>query len=390
MTETRPAAGWRAATVDAALRHPVLTALAIFLASRFVVFLGVELADLVIARRPGGPRLWDLGELWFHRLLRWDTGWYLGIANKGYSVNPDRSVETSIVFFPLLPLMAKFLATLTGLRIFDAMLLVGVAGGIATIALLAALVRPVFGAAAAIRAAALMAFLPTSVFLSAAYTEPVALALVLAAFHALAHRRFWLAALACGAAAAARSATVALVPVIMAAAALASPLPLLRRVPMVVLLGAVATGGLLAFIAWQGWVFGDPFAFAKGQQAWSGDMGIGRRILNAAMLRPLRPLTYGTYWFLACAALVALGAFRLPWTWTAYAVLALAIPYVSLAPGIAGFSSMPRYALMVFPAVVTLALLLEGRPRLTLLLIGAGAGGLFVTTAHFSQWHWAG
>lgn len=390
MTETRPAAGWRAATVDAALRHPVLTALAIFLASRFVVFLGVELADLVIARRPGGPRLWDLGELWFHRLLRWDTGWYLEIVNEGYSVNPDRSVETSIVFFPLLPLMAKFLATLTGLRIFDAMLLVGVAGGFATIALLAALVQPVFGAAATIRSAALMAFLPTSVFLSAAYTEPVALALVLASFHALAHRQFWLAALACGVAAAARSATLALVPVIMAAAALASPLPLLRRVPMVVLLGAVATGGLLAFIAWQGWVFGDPFAFAKGQQAWSGDMGIGRRILNAALLRPLRPMTYGTAWFLACAALVALGAFRLPWTWTAYAVLALAIPYVSLAPGIAGFSSMPRYALMVFPAVVTLALLLEGRPRLTLLLIGAGAGGLFVTTAHFSQWHWAG
>ncbi|MGU9980901.1 mannosyltransferase family protein [Phreatobacter sp. HK31-P] len=390
MTQTAPAAGWRAATVDLALRHPVLAALAIFLVSRFVVFLGVEFAELVISRRPGGPRLWDLGELWFHRLLRWDTGWYLGIANKGYSVNPDRSVETSIVFFPLLPLMAKGLSASTGLRVFDAMLLVGVTGGFVAIGLLAALVRPLLGAAVAIRAAVLMAFLPTSVFLSAAYTEPVALALVLASFHALAQRRFWLAALACGVAAAARSASVALVPVIMAAVALTSPLPWLRRVPMVLLLGAVATGGLLLFIAWQGWVFGDPFAFAKGQQAWSGDMGIGRRILNAAMLRPLRPLTYGTYWFLAVAALVALGAFRLPWTWTSYAVLALAIPYVSLAPGIAGFSSMPRYALMVFPAVVTLALLLEGRPRLTLLLIAAGAGGLFVTTAHFSQWHWAG
>lgn len=390
MTQHLEAPSLRRRVTVLALAHPVVAALLIFAASRVIVWLGVEFAELVISRRPGGPGLWDLGELWFHRLLRWDTGWYLQIANKGYSVNPDRSVETSIVFFPLLPLMAKGLAALTGLRIFDAMLLVGVAGGFATIALLAALVLPVFGAVAAIRSAALMAFLPTSVFLSAAYTEPLALALVLAAFHALAHRRYWLAALACGVAAAARSATVALVPLIMAAAALTSPLPPLRRVSMVVMLGAVASGGLLLFIAWQGWVFGDPFAFAKGQQAWQGDMSIGRRILNAALLRPLRPLTYGTYWFLAAAALVALGAFRLPWTWTAYAVLALAIPYVSLAPGIAGFTSMPRYALMVFPAVVTLALLLEGRPRLTLLLTAAGAGGLFVTTAHFSQWHWAG
>lgn len=386
---SQSAAGWRATTVDMALRHPVLAALAIFLVSRAFVVLGVVFADLVIAPKTG-PGLWQLGEFWFHRLLRWDTGWYLRIATHGYTVNPDPSVETTIVFFPLLPLAARALSALTGLRIFDAMLLLGVAGGLASVGLLAALVRPLFGAATAIRSAALLAFLPSSVFLSAAYTEPVALALVLAAFIALAHQRFWLAALACGVATAARSATVALVPVILAAAALASPLPPLRRMLMVLLLGALATGGLLLFMAWQGWVFGDPFAFAKGQQAWAGGMSIGRRIVNAALLRPLWPFSYGAFWLLAAAALVVLGAFRLPWTWTVYAVLALAIPYVTLGTGAAGLGSMSRFALMAFPAVVTLALLLEGRPRLTLAAIALLAIGLFVTTAAFSQWHFVG
>jgi len=382
-------AGWRAAAVDMALRHPVLAALAIFLASRVFVFFGVVFADLVIAPKTG-PGLWNVGEWWFHRLLRWDTGWYLRIAAQGYDVNSDRSVETAIVFFPLLPLAARALSTWTGLRIFDAMLLVGVVGGFASVALLVALVRPLFGAATAIRSAALLAFLPSSVFLSAAYTEPLALALVLAAFIALAHRRFWLAALACGIAAAARSATVALVPVIAAAAALASPLPVLRRVPMVILLGTLATAGLLAFMAWQAWTFGDPFAFARGQQAWAGDMGIGRRVLSAALLRPLWPFSYGAFWLLAAAALVVLGAFRLPWAWTAYAVLVLAIPYVTLGTGHAGLGSMSRFALMAFPAVVTLALLLQGRPRLTLAALAVLAVGLFVTTAAFSQWHFVG
>ena len=389
MTQDIEAASMQRRVTALGLAHPVAAALLIFAASRVIVWLGVVLADGVIAPNTG-PGFWNVGEWWFHRLLRWDTGWYLRIATHGYGVDADRSVETAIVFFPLLPLAARALSTWTGLRIFDAMLLLGVVGGLASVGLLVALVRPLFGAATAIRSAALLAFLPSSVFLSAAYTEPVALALVLAAFIALAHQRVWLAALACGVATAARSATVALLPVILAAAALASPLPPLRRMAMVLLLGALATGGRLLFMAWQGWVFGDPFAFAKGQQAWSGDMGIGRRILNAALLRPLWPFSYGALWLLAAAALVALGAFRLPWTWTVYAVLALAIPYVTLGTGAAGLGSMSRFALMAFPPVVTLALLLEGRPWLTLAATAVLSFGLFVTAAVFSQWHFVG
>ncbi|KAF0127358.1 MAG: hypothetical protein FD152_2526, partial [Xanthobacteraceae bacterium] len=135
MSQAGPAAGWRTSMTDLALRHPVLAALAIFLASRLLVFLGVILADLVIAPKTG-PGLWNVGEFWFHRLLRWDTGWYLRIIERGYDVHPDGSVETAIVFFPLLPLLARGLATLTGLRVFDAMLLVGVTGGFVAIGLL--------------------------------------------------------------------------------------------------------------------------------------------------------------------------------------------------------------------------------------------------------------
>lgn len=372
-----------------ALRSPVLTALAIFISSRVIVFAGIALADYVVAARTG-EGLWRSGEAWYHQLLRWDAYWYQGIASGGYVVSGASNAEASIVFFPLLPLLARALADLTGLRLFDAMLLVTNVAGVSAICMLATLVRPLYGSAAAIRSAALMSVLPTSVFLSSAYTEPLALALVLAAFIALQRERFWQAALASGLATGARSASVAIVPVIMAQAVLGSSLPPVKRAGMVAALVVLASGGLLAFMGWQGWTFGDPFAFAKGQQAWSGDTGMFVRLFRAATLNPLFPFSYGAAWFIAFTVLTVAGARRLPWTWTLYGALALAIPYVSLGTGAAKLTSMPRFALMAFPAIVALALMLEGRPRLTLIVLTVGAVGLFLTTAYFSQWHWAG
>ncbi len=161
-----------------ALAHPVATAILIFAASRVVVWLGVIFADLVIAPN-SGPRLWNVGEFWFHRLLRWDAGWYMRIVREGYAVGATPQAEASIAFFPLLPALARGLSAVTGLRGFDALLVVGNLASVAAVGLLAALVRPMFGPKVAILSAAILAFTPTSVFLSSAYTEQLALALVL-------------------------------------------------------------------------------------------------------------------------------------------------------------------------------------------------------------------
>lgn len=372
-----------------ALAHPLATAILIFAASRVVVWLGVIFADLVIApnRVPG---LWNVGEFWFHRLLRWDAGWYMRIVREGYGVGATPQAEASIAFFPLLPALARGLSTVTGLRGFDALLVVGNLASVVAVGLLVALVRPVFGPKVAILSAAVLAFTPTSVFLSSAYTEQLALALVLLMFLVMARGWFWAAALAAGLATAARLTSVAATAALVAQVVLAGAGPVPRRLLVGGALGAVGLGGLLAFMAWQAFVFGDPLAFMRSQEAWSGPLGVGDRLWRLVTLRPIRSSNPGVPWFLACAALVAIGAWRLPWSWTLYGVLALAIPYATVGTGAAGLGSMPRFVLMVFPAAVSAALLLEHRPRLTLVVLAAGAIGLFVITARFSGWHWAG
>ncbi|PTM50440.1 mannosyltransferase family protein [Phreatobacter oligotrophus] len=372
-----------------ALAHPVATAILIFAASRVVVWLGVIFADIVIAPRTG-PGLWSVGEYWFHRLLRWDAGWYMSIVREGYRVGATPQAEASIVFFPLLPMLARGLSVVTGLRGFDALLVVGNLASLAAVGLLAALVRPVFGPKVAILSAAILAFTPTSVFLSSAYTEQVTLVLVLLMFLAMARGWFWAAALAAGLATAARLTSVAATAALVAQVVLAGAGPVPRRLVLGAALGLVGIGGLLAFMAWQAWVFGDPLAFLRGQEAWSGALGAGQRLWRVVTLRPILSTNGGVPWFLVFTALVVIGAWRLPWTWTLYGALALAIPYLTVATGLPGLGSMPRYVLIVFPAMVTAALLLEHRPRLTLAVLAAGAIGLFVITARFSGWHWAG
>jgi hypothetical protein len=382
-------AGRRHFLAEAVERHPVMVAVAIYAASRLIVILGIGLADLVAVERIG-PEYWHIGDWWYHRLLRWDAGWYRQIAISGYDVSADPKVGASIAFYPLLPLTGRYVALITGLGVDEALLVVGNLAGFVAAGLLAALVTGRFGPYVAIRSAAFMSLLPSSVFFSSAYTEALSLALVLSAFLALDRDRLWLAAIATGFATASRSVCTALVPIIMIHAAAVRPLPPVRRALVVAGLGAVAATGLVAFIAWQAWEYGDPLAFVKAQQAWSGATPLGTRLLRALLGRPLWPIDYGSALFLAYVALLVIGARRLPWTWTAYGALVLIIPYVSLATGKAGMTSMPRFVLMAFPAIVTLSLLLSGRRWLATALLAASAIGLFVTTATFSQWQWAG
>src|SRR5258708_28820013 len=82
---------------------PFLQILAIWLASRAVVVLGVTFGKTYIQYNEGN---WDPGPHWYHRLLRWDSEWYNIIASQGYSFNGDVNAYQNAAFFPLFPLLA--------------------------------------------------------------------------------------------------------------------------------------------------------------------------------------------------------------------------------------------------------------------------------------------
>jgi Gpi18-like mannosyltransferase len=108
----------------------------------------------------------------FYGVPLWDEGWYLGIIENGYFVNPDISQQSSIAFFPLYPLVCKLLTlVIPGIPTHLAMLLVSWFFAYLTIKFLFKIVS--FYYPEHISVCAVIAFLcmPFTFYIFLAYTE---------------------------------------------------------------------------------------------------------------------------------------------------------------------------------------------------------------------------
>lgn len=352
---------------------------------------------------------------------RWDSTWYLEIAQSGYTPSdPSRSA-----FFPLYPLLVSVVSAPLGGAT--------VAGGLlvswtAAIGFLAVLHRAVAGARDAATAATVVrvaAYVPPAIFLSAVYTESLFLLLSLGALLAARRDRWLLASLLAMVAASCRSIGVLLV------------LPLLveylwgrrsggetrivdrrwhLRHPLRpdVLWIALVPLGFVAFAAYLGVVTGDPLGAVAAQDDWerrfltpiggvlSGVWAIVGRAGDLAGAWNVAPLVDGQsaalvltrdVVLLACVAAVIAALWwarrRIPVSWFAWGVVSLAYP-LSVPAAQQPLMSLPRFSLACFPLVVALGLWAHaGGPTRrrwllpTLLVLQAGWAISFVT------WTWA-
>jgi hypothetical protein len=119
---------------------------------------------------------------------RWDSLWYVEIANHGYTC------YGSTAFMPLYPLLIRGLGTLLGGNMLAAALVISSVAGYITFYLLYQLAQELTGSSAIAKATVLsLALFPTSFFLMAGYTEALFLALAIGSYLA-ARRGCWLAA----------------------------------------------------------------------------------------------------------------------------------------------------------------------------------------------------
>jgi hypothetical protein len=187
-----------------ALRHPVLTIIAVYLISRVVSLLAMWVAATWF-QNPAGvghthPVVTDLIGLW-------DGVWYERIVEDGYPVPLPVDADTGEVtysawaFYPLYPYLVKGLMV-TGLPFTAAGLLLNVVlGGVAAVLVWAVLRTDVHADRQpqrdrlALVAAMLWCFYPTTAVMLKPYTEALAVTLVAAALLALVRRRYLLVAL---------------------------------------------------------------------------------------------------------------------------------------------------------------------------------------------------
>jgi hypothetical protein len=345
-----------------------------------------------------------LGDLLVAPAARWDTVWFLDIANDG---SGDRAA-----FFPLYPLLVRAGGWLCGSPLLAgiAISLVCFLAGLAALHRLAALE---LGADAARWTVVAFALFPGSLWFSAVYSESLFLMVSVGAV-LCARRERWAAAALLGAlGAATRSAGLLLVvPVGLlwldarragrartaSAAWLAViPLGLASFSGYLALTGHKADAPFSAQDTWHRQLEGPWTGVADGASAaWDGvrqlvhgpppptyfdkaagdAMAIGRHNLALFLL-------------LLAAVPALIGALRrLPLAHGAYAVCALLLP-LSYPVGPQPLMSLPRFEAVLYPLFLWLGWWLARGPAWRrVAVLGVFAAGLAACSALFSTWHW--
>lgn len=349
-----------------------------------VVYLAIKLFGIVMLAALSAANGESVGE----NLNAWDAKWYLEIAANGYAgVDPsmvdghgDRHPGTSMAFFPGLPLLIRLVATLGGITVFAAGVLVSLAAGVCCAHGLARLGRLVGGSErAGLLLVALFAAAPMSIVLSMPYTEATFCALAVWALLGVVERRWLLAGVCCAAAGLLRPTAAALVAVVGLAALVA----IIRRRdgawPWVA--GLLAPVGMLGYLGWVAARIGRPDGyFVVQQRGWSSAFDGGAATAGfvvETLFGERSAFETFTAWIVlaAIALLIVCVRWGMPWPLVLFAFLVLLLDLGS--NGL--MYSKVRLMLPAFPLLLPVAVGLAARRRTT----AVGTTALFVC---FGTW----
>jgi hypothetical protein len=413
-------------------------AIEVFLVSRLLV--GACAVFAVLAFTPTVPPdahvgvhpfgHWFMGgflDLVLSPFAQWDAGWYLTIAQHGYSAGDGAGAAPEVAFFPLYPIVVAALGAPLGS---SQGALVVAAGIVSLSALLGALyllhrlVATELGDAHAKAATMLLAFFPGSLYFSAHYAESLFLLLSVGVFYAARTNRWaWAAALA-GLASACRVIGIVLVvplAIMWWSQAAAGPPPsggrsaeLKRRLRPSGLWLLLAPAGVLAYSAYLGVRFDRPLAWQEIQRDYWGrefsfplaTLWEGARaavdsvqgIADRATGEHPAGLTYDAvtahdainvmevgFAFFAVVGLV--GVFRrLPLAYGAYTAAALVLVWSSMIKT-EPLVSLHRHLAVLFPLFIWLSIWTRER-GIADHVLAVSAAMLGVFTVMFASGHW--
>lgn len=285
-----------------------------------------------------------------------DSWWYRSIAVRGYDLLPRAGAAQGEVpnwaFFPLFPMIAGAMPFSDSFAV-NGMLLSNAAFGCALVLLGMLARRCGLSADDAERAIFYLAFFPTSYFFSLPMTESLFLALSLGSVLAGREGRWLIAGLVGGLAALTRFPGLLLtIPLAILFFVERRDKPLWRVLSL-----ALVPAGTGAFMWYLGHVANDPFAFARAQGNWGRSAGWFWRPIADFLADPrqvgepwnLIALNFGVAVVLLLAGGVLL--FRRQWSAGAYALVSVLLPLST-----SSLQSIARYALVVFPLFLALAM----------------------------------
>jgi Mannosyltransferase (PIG-V) len=347
----------------------------------------------------------DLGavtDVW----ARWDSVWFLRIAEHGY----DSASGAAAAFYPLYPGAVSVLGWALFGHYVLAGILVSLAAAFGAFLLLHRVAEERLGGDGARRAVLYLAVFPFAFFLQAVYSESLYLLLTLAAFALAERRRFLAAGTVTGLALLTRPTAAALLPALALLA--------WRERERVRALASLAVAPVL-FAAYPLYLWraeGDPWAFLHAQRLWSrhfspagplGGIWDGLRAGWAGVEQLASGSHTHVYWtpvqdsdpirvatlnlemlaFLVLFVVLTVIAWRrFGAPYGLFAALSLAIP-LSVPSERWPLLSMPRFGLTIFPLFLALASI-GGRPRAHTAIVAVSSLLLGVSVAQWALWQW--
>jgi hypothetical protein len=371
--------------------HTVRDVLLTFVVTRLAIIVIAELASITIAQRPGlhvAASTNPLLAVWG----RWDAVHYLDIAQRGY-------YGTDMAFFPLYPMLIHLVGRFVGNGLVAGLLLSNVALFFGLLYFYK-LVEHQFTRAVAHRAIFYVSIFPTAIFFSAVYTESLFFALTVASFYYIREHKWIVAGLIGALAALTRSEGVLLaVPFAIEVFSSAHAVGFKRffteprRLVRIGIGLALVPLGLALYMAWLWVLHGDPLYFSHVQSHWNRHLAPpwvsfihAFKILGIAHAKHL-PLPFAEesielVFTLLMIGVLGAGVRRLRPSFTAYMALSILVPLST-----SSLMSMPRFALVLFPMFVVLALW-GGRSWVNSTIVAFSLPLLGLFTVLFADWYW--
>jgi Gpi18-like mannosyltransferase len=309
---------------------------------------------------------------------------YLTIAKDGYVFGQIQA------YFPFYSLIVREVSRLIGDYLLSGLL-------VSHLAFLGAwsvgyrLLRLDYSHRIASQALVALSLFPTAFFFFSFYTESLFLLLVFLVFYWWRQGKTWQAGLAGACAAATRIVGIFLVPALLYEVWQAK-----GRSPKTVVAALVPSLGLLGYMGYLQWRFGNFLLFTQVQAGFGAGRTTDKLILfyqvlwrYGKMILTVDPrnLIYFALWLELLTAIIFLGL--LVWAWrqgvrksyVIYSFLAYLLPTLT-----GTFSSMPRYVLVLFPAFIIIGQV-KHRSLFRLWLV-ISALLLFISTALFARGYW--
>ncbi len=331
--------------------QPLAAPLGIFAASRLAALIAAYFATRL------GP------ETTFTRVVApWDGGWYLRIAQFGYSSQVPLEGQSEHAFFPGYPLLIRAVARGTKLGFLGSSLLVTLIASAIAMVLIWLLVERLIDRPTATRTVTLVSFFPWSFIFSMTYSEGLVVMLAAACMLALLSERWFIAGITASLAGAVRPNALGLMLACGWAAAVAARRSRSLK-PLVAAL--LAPSGLLGFCFFLYLRTGDFLAYLQARRGWAFD-GVGLGTAGAAdrvrrlVADPLNDINFlGS--FISLALIVIAVALMIQWRPPAIIWLYV-IPILGFAVVYTTYTSMLRFMLTAFPLLIALARRIRGTP----------------------------